>query len=119
MPTPKAEAARLAKKLSEIGQVRALMKAGTLSQAVAQAAIAQAEEELRALQRASPAREGKQTARILRMLPRAAEALRARLQAGNMGLRDPRSIIQGRNASDGRGLATTEWASVSVNPVHP
>ena|ERR1700687_1311129 len=46
------------------------MKAGTLSQAVAQAAIAQAEEELRALQRASPAREEKQTARILRMLPR-------------------------------------------------
>jgi hypothetical protein len=32
------------------------------------------------------------------MLPRAAELLRERIQAGNGGLRDPHSIILGRNA---------------------
>jgi hypothetical protein len=31
------------------------------------------------------------------MLPRAAEVLRERIQAGNAGLRNPRSIVQGRN----------------------
>jgi methylase of polypeptide subunit release factors len=90
-------AAKVAKKQTEIDQIRGLMKAGTLSQAVAQAAIAHAEEELRTLNQAEPAREEKQTAKILRMLPRAAEAMRARLQTGNLGLKDPRSIIQGRN----------------------
>jgi hypothetical protein len=44
-------ATQAAKKQSEIDQVRAMMKTGTLSQAVAQAAIEHAEEELRALQR--------------------------------------------------------------------
>ena len=94
---PKAQAAKVAKKQAEIEQVRGLMKVGTLSHAVAQAAIAHAEEELRTLNQAAPAREEKQTAKILRMLPRAAEAMRARLQTGNLGLKDPRSIIQGRN----------------------
>jgi hypothetical protein len=32
------------------------------------------------------------------MLPRAADLLRQRIGAGNLGLRDPRSIVQGRNA---------------------
>jgi hypothetical protein len=98
---------------SEIGQVRALMKAGTLSQAVAQAAIVQAEEELRALQQASPAREEKETARILRMLPRAAETLRARLPAGNMGLRDPRSLIARVGINRGVLLQATASAAGS------
>jgi hypothetical protein len=31
------------------------------------------------------------------MLPRAAEVLRPRIRGGNLGLRDPRSIVQGRN----------------------
>lgn len=44
-----------------------------------------------------PAQEEKQTARIIRMLPRAADVLRERIGADNLGLRDPRSIIQGRN----------------------
>ena len=52
------------------------MKAGTLSQAVAQAAIEKAQEELQALERVQPAREEKQTARILRTLPRVADVLR-------------------------------------------
>jgi hypothetical protein len=94
---PKAQAAKVAKKQAEIEQVRALMKAGTLSQTVAQAAVAHAEEELRTLNEAAPAREEKQTAKILRMLPRTAEAMRARLRTGNLGLKDPRSIVQGRN----------------------
>jgi hypothetical protein len=31
------------------------------------------------------------------MLPRAAETLRQRISGGNLGLRDPRSIVQARN----------------------
>jgi hypothetical protein len=46
----------------------------------------------------TPEHEEKQTARVIRMLPRAADALRERIAGGNVGLRDPRSIIQGRNA---------------------
>ncbi len=96
-PAPKKEAAGIAKKTAEIAQLRALMKSGTLSQAVAQAAIEKAEEELRALERVQPARDEKQTARIIRMLPRAARILRERIGAGNLGFRDPRSIVPGRN----------------------
>lgn len=44
-----------------------------------------------------PAKEEKNTARIIRMLPRAAHVLRERIRGGNLGLRDPRSIVQGRN----------------------
>ncbi len=74
------------KKQAEIEQVRALMKAGTLSQTVAQAAVAHAEEGLRTLNEAAPAREEKQTAKILRMLPRTAEAMRARLWYEHRGV---------------------------------
>ena len=94
--TPKPQAAQIAKKTAEIEQVRALMKAGTLSHAVAQAAIAQAEEEVRAMERVQLAKEEKHTARIIRMLPRAAEIVRDRIRGGNLGLRDPRSIIPAR-----------------------
>jgi hypothetical protein len=73
------------------------MKAGTLSQAVAQVAMDKAEEELRSLVRAQPQRVDKQAARLIRMLPRAAEELRKRIRGGNLGLKDPRSIIDGRN----------------------
>jgi hypothetical protein len=73
------------------------MKAGTLSQAVAQAAIEKAEEERRSLERAAPEHEEKHAARVIRMLPQAADAVRERLAAGNLGLRDPRAIVQGRN----------------------
>ena len=51
---PKPQAAQIAKKSAEIEQVRALMKAGTLSQAVAQAAIAHAQEEIQAMERVQP-----------------------------------------------------------------
>jgi len=74
------------------------MKAGTLSPAVAQAAIEKAEEQVRAIERVQPAREEKETARVIRMLPRAAEVLRNRIRGGNLGLRDPLSIIPARNA---------------------
>jgi len=82
---------------AEIGQLRSLMKAGTLSQAVAQAAIEKAEEELQALARVQPAKEEKQLARVIRMLPRAAQIPRERLGGGNLGPRDSRSITPGRN----------------------
>jgi hypothetical protein len=93
----KPQEAQVAKKRAEIDQLRALMKAGTLSQAVAQAAISHAEEEARAIERVEPEREERQTARIIRMLPNAARVLRERIRGGNLGLRDPRSIVQGRN----------------------
>ena len=96
-PAPKAKATQVAKKRAEIEQLRSLMKAGTLSQAVAHAAIEKAEEEVRAIERMEPEREEKQTARIIRMLPNAAKVLRERIGRGSLGLRDPRSIVQGRN----------------------
>ncbi len=68
-----------------------------MSQAVAEAAIAKAEEERQVLERAQFAQEDKQSARVIRMLPRAARVLRERIKGGNLGLRDPRSIVQGRN----------------------
>lgn len=95
--TPKPQAAQVAKKRAEIDQLRALMKAGTLSQAVAQSAIDTAEDEIHAIERLQPAKEEKDTARIIRMLPSAARVLRERIGGGNLGLRDPRSIVQGRN----------------------
>jgi len=73
------------------------MKAGTLSQAVAQAAIEKAGEEMQAFERVQPERDEKHTARVIRMLPRAADVLRDRIRGGNLGLRDPRSIIPARN----------------------
>ena len=94
---PRQEAAQVTKKAAEIEQLRTLMRAGTLLQAVAQAAIKKAEEELRTLERIQPAKEENHLARIIRMLPRAADALRERIGRGNLGLRDPRSIMQGRN----------------------
>lgn len=93
LPTP--APADVVRKSAEIEQLKCLMKSGTLSPAVAQAAIDKAEEELQALRRRAPQREEKQTARIIRLLPQAADTLRERVRAGNAGLRDPRSIIQG------------------------
>jgi len=58
-PAPKSQATQVAKKRAEIEQLRALMKGGTLSQAVAQAAIEKAEEEVRAIERVEPEREEK------------------------------------------------------------
>jgi hypothetical protein len=113
-PVPRSEAAQIAKKTAEIEQLRTLMKAGTLSQAVAQAAIGKAEEQLRMLERGQPAREDKEPARIIHMLPRAAEVLRARVGAGNLGLRDPRSITEGRNI-----LFASFGGRVPVRPAAP
>lgn len=96
--TPRPQASQVANKRAEIDQLRALMKAGTLSQAVAQAAIEKADEEIQTLERMVPAKEEKDATRIIRMLPRAAQVLRDRIRGGNLGLRDPRSIVQGRNA---------------------
>jgi hypothetical protein len=47
------------------------------------------------------------------MLPRAAEVLRQRIRAGNLGLRDPRSIPQGRNA-----LYAMFGGKVQLRPAH-
>ena len=67
------------------------MKAGALSQAVAQAAIEKAEQEIRAIERLQPAKEERDATRVIRMLPRAAEVLRQRLAE----LRDRRrSVIE-------------------------
>jgi hypothetical protein len=96
-PAAKPQPAQSARKRAELEQIRALMKPGTLSQAVAQAAIEKAEEEIRATERLEPAKEERDAARVIRMLPRAAEVLRQRIRGGNLGLRDPRSIAQGRN----------------------
>lgn len=41
--------------------------------------------------------EEKNLNRIIRMLPRAADVLRERVGAGNIGLRNPRSIVEARN----------------------
>ena len=68
------------------------------SQAVAQAALATCEQELSALDRVQPAKDERDTARIIRMLPRAADLLRQRVSGGNLGLRDPGSIVPARNA---------------------
>jgi site-specific DNA recombinase len=94
---PKPQAALIERKRAEIAQLRTLMTAGTLSQAVAQAAVEKAQEEIQSLERMQPAREEKHTARVIRMLPRAADILRNRIRGGNLGLRDPRSIIPARN----------------------
>jgi hypothetical protein len=96
-PAPKREAVQVTRKAAEIEHLRSLMKVGTLSQAVARAAIEKAEEELGALEPVQPAKEEKHLARIIRMLPRATDVLRERIGAGNVGLRDPSSIVQGRN----------------------
>lgn len=95
-PAVKVQPAQEAK-AKEIEQLRDLMKAGTLSQGVAQAAIEQAEQELRTLARAQPEREEKDAGRVIRMLPGVAKVLRERIGAGNLGLKTPAGIIQGRN----------------------
>ena len=95
-PIPKEQNVEISKKAAEIEQLRSLMKAGSLSQTVALAAIDKAEEELRTLQRTHPIQAERDTARIIRMLPRAASSLRERLGAGNLGLRNPRSVMQAR-----------------------
>jgi hypothetical protein len=94
---PKPQAAQVASKRAEIEQIRGLMKAGALSQVVAQAAIEKAQEEVRAIERLQPAREERDASRVIRMLPRAAETLRQRVSGGSFGLHDPRSIVQARN----------------------
>lgn len=96
-PLPKSQAALLANKSTEIEQLRALMKAGTLSQAVAQVAIDKAEEELTNLGRPLPVR-NQDSGKVIRMLPAAARALRERIAGGNAGLRKPASIVLARIA---------------------
>jgi hypothetical protein len=87
----------LAKKGAEIEQLRALMKAGTLSETVAVAVIEKAEQERDALERAQPEQDEKRAARVIRMLPQAARVLRQRISRGNLGFLNPRSIVQARN----------------------
>jgi hypothetical protein len=90
--TPKPQAAQVERKRAEIEQLRSLMKAGTLSPAVAQAAIEKAEEEITAIEQQQPVKEERDTARVIRMLPRAASTLRQRISGGNLALRDPRTV---------------------------
>jgi len=92
-PAPKPHAALVAKKTAEMDQLRAMMKAGTLSQAVAQAALATAEQELAALNSAEVAKDEPDAGNVIRMLPRAAELLRQRVNAGNLELRNPHLIV--------------------------
>jgi site-specific DNA recombinase len=95
---PKAQAAQLARKDAEMAELRGLMRAGKLSAAAAQAAITMLEREREELVRTAPNDPEKQTARILRVLPRSADLLRQRISGGNLGLRDPQSILQARMA---------------------
>ena len=50
------------------------------------------------MERVQPKQDERHTARIIRMLPCAADVLRERIRGGNLGLRDPRLIIRARNA---------------------
>ncbi len=95
---PRAQATQIARKDTEMAELRALMNSGRLSAAAAQAAITTLEREREELSRPALDDREKQTARILRMLPRSAELLRQRVTGGNLGLRDPTSILQARNA---------------------
>ena len=74
-PIPRAQNVETSKKAAAIERLRSLMKAGSLSQTVALAAIDKTEEELRALQRTHPIQAERETARIIRMLSRAASSL--------------------------------------------
>ena len=56
----KGQEEQIAKKRAEIERVRALVRAGTLSQPVAQAAIEAAQEEIRGIERMQPAKEAGQ-----------------------------------------------------------
>src|SRR6185437_16799815 len=62
-PVPKEQNVEVSKKAAEIEQLRSLMKAGSLSQTVALAAIDKAEEEVRALKRTHPIQEEREAAR--------------------------------------------------------
>lgn len=73
-----------------------MLEASTLSQAVAHAALVEAEDELRELERVVAANEGRELARIVRTLPQAAGILRERVWGGGLGLRDPRSMTRAR-----------------------
>jgi hypothetical protein len=82
----------------EVEQLRNLMKTGALSQTVAMAAIEKAEEEIQVLRRARTAGADRdEVMKLIRALPRAAEALRDRISRGNLGLQAPTSIAEARN----------------------
>lgn len=70
--------------------------AGTLSQAVAHAALVKAEEELRELKGVVAANEERELARIVLTLPQAAGILRERVRGGDPGVREPRSMTRAR-----------------------
>jgi len=80
---------------------------------VAQAAIEKAEEEMTAIEQQQPAKEERDASRVIRMLPGAAETLRQRISGGNLGLRDPPSIVQGRNT-----LFAMFGGKVQLRPAH-
>ena len=92
-----AEPEAVSRNRAEIEQLRGLMKAGSLSETVALAAIEKAEEEIQSLRQAQPEATEKDVARLIRMLPRAAEALRERIRSDNLGLQAPTSIGELRN----------------------
>jgi hypothetical protein len=93
-----AESDELARKRAEVEQLRNLMKTGALSQTVAMAAIEKAEEETHLLRRTrTEGDDQEQVARLIRALPRAAEALRERISRGNLGLQAPTSIAEARD----------------------
>jgi hypothetical protein len=51
------------------------------------------------------------------MLPRAADVLRERIGKGNLGLRDPRSIVQGRAALFTSLVARSHYGRQRRTPV--
>jgi DNA invertase Pin-like site-specific DNA recombinase len=88
---------QVAEKMTEIKQLRKFMKAGTLSQTVALAALEKAEDEMRSLQRAQTPPEEKPLAKTIGTLPLTLDALRDRISRANLGLRDRHSILEARN----------------------
>jgi site-specific DNA recombinase len=75
--TPKAPtSAALAAKDREIEQLRAMLKSGTLSPVVAQAAIAAAESERGTMTAAQQGKSDKSAAKVIEMLPRVADQFR-------------------------------------------
>jgi hypothetical protein len=62
-------------------------------------ALAAAEHELSALDRAQPDKAERDMGRVVRMLPRAFDLLRERVAAGTRGLRDPLSFVSARTCT--------------------
>jgi site-specific DNA recombinase len=81
---------------AQIADLEQMLKEGRLSPAVAGAALEQARAERRALEAAFTGSEQRQKAKVVRMFPRAAEALRQQLDTLRETLSDPEVVQRAR-----------------------